>query len=1033
MLGFSYRRAVGGRRYSSTDRTVARDLTARARPSNFGTGFVASFDDPDGIRPLVDVVFELESNRLRRPTTVALYRGAVSVGARHGAETPLSAIVSGKRNPSHVYAIADSSPADLSYVFAAADGMELPTAFADDGANLSLAYLLLPGGGVDLGNVGSGRGAFRYNFGTLTAVGYSGATGDAGRISNDRAAVYVVTPTAGQTGTLIEQHSTGRRATLYRIPPSGSRTFTVGADLRVSGGDAIVRGALTIAGTGVNTPTAGAEVRVPASTGAGSMSRFVWQITVTGTPGSTITLLAPKLELMAGSTATRIELADFHAHAGAERSPERAGLASIPAADLLVQETWTDPRSVNRVEVFGEYRASAVTAVSIDVRTTVAGAWSLVAAGEGSGRLAVDIPEALIYGIRVHVEETTGGETGLGAGGSALGTGSVVWLSEVDPMLIRDVTDQVESLDLEWTREADPGQSTTPVGNYQASSLSIELEDTAGTWDPAVNASLDVGHRIEVAVGTRRSNVLGNPRAAVDATGYASGVTRWNDGAPPDAPAVTGLKTTAGTGATVTRNAETVPATSGSWRLTGWIAVEGTGATGKLGIRAYNSAGTLLSTTLGADTIAEASGWIPVAVDLGTLPAGTASLTPTLRAVGGAADSGTLFVTRLALRQYTDATFVTPVEVEELVSAGVFYSLPFDTDSASETVTIEAVDRLGRESETIVEDAVREGQDVGSIVADLALTYLDLDEDQLSIATSTGSYVIPYAYPTGPLGAYLADLAKGTVATLHVDSLERLVLAARADTTTDTVAEIRDDSSLIRHRRPPGLDVTTAIVEVTASPMVTDVDSELWTLPAPGLSLPSGSTREILAPYGSPPAVDGYVSGVVADGAYTVTSSAFYSDRAVITVRNDEARTLILAAVTVRGLPLVAGELVARVTDAASVARYGRRTLTVDAPMIQTQARVDLVAAVLLDTFRAIGDDGIRRVPEVTFDALGLLHIETGDRVAVAGSEYSILGRRLVFEGGALLLNDVRARETPPGSFLIADVGIADDVYIVGY
>lgn len=554
--------------------------------------------------------------------------------------------------------------------------------------------------------------------------------------------------------------------------------------------------------------------------------------------------------------------------------------AGVTAADDTpqVELTWDDVRPVNLVEVHGDPDVGQITSASVDVLDD-ADVWQHAGSGGGVGRLAVRLFDTyMTRGVRVWIEATEGSDVGV---------------VEVDPMLILDVSDDVESLELEWSREADPGSSPSPVGNYEASSMSVTLSNTDGFWNPASNASLDIGHRIEVAVGIRRP------------------------------------------------------------------------------------------------------------------PAGDEPPGP---------------------------------DVEELLPAGVFYSEPFDSDSEAVTVTIAAVDRLGRDADTAVAEEVAVDDTVEEIVRRLAVKYLDLDGEQVVVSPTIGAVVIPYAYPSGTLGSYLADLAKATAGTVHIDPLERLVFARRTDTTDDPVVELTDADALIRHRRPPGFDVTTSIVTVTAAPLTPADVADLWAMPAGGITVPVGESFTLVARYESPPAVDGFVDGVVADGDYTITSAAFYADRAEVVIRNDEpAVPLVVADLRVRGNALVDGSLTARREHVPSTRRYGPRELSIDARLIQTQLQLETVAEVLLDAFRSLDDDGLRRLPDVSFDALGILHATPGDRVTLRdptkglAGDYTILARKLTYAGGALLLNDVRVREAPSDVFLVLNASRIDDVAVLGY
>lgn len=854
------------------------------------------------------------------------------------------------------------------------------------------------------------------------------------RLSTEAGPVYVLEDNGAAIypggGAYLYVRPTEPAPVRYRIPSSGRRTFTVAFDAIADGGTADIKPSVrfTPAGGGLAMWPAAPTVTVP-NTGPGTPTRYTAEVELVGTPGTIIEGIEVRLGI-GETTATRLELVNIQTYAGGERGVDVGHLAAAPQTDAVAELTWSDgARRVNRVEISGELRAGHVTSAWVEYLDAVGGSWSYAGAGYGPGRLSIDLDtEVEAHGIRVHVEETSSGD------------GGKVWLVEVDPMLILDISDDIASMLVTWSREADPGSSPSPVGHYESSTITLELDDTDGRWNPARNASLDIGHRIEAAVGVRYRNRHPNPRADVDLDGWASSASLTRvAGLGAAWPSPTGYRLTrTGAGSSAVRTLPLPVPADGRIRVAGWYAADtdtsGAGASASV-VWADPTTGADVVTEWAAP-VGELDGVRFATLDL-AIPAGVDTFTIELEAT---ATSGTTSATFTALQlEHLDDAW-NPITVEELVSAGVFYSEPYDTESASTTVTIEGTDRLGRLSESSVEEEVRVDHPVAQIVADLALMYLDLDADQLVIDQGVGDYVIPYAYPNGGnLGTYLADLAKATAATLHLDALDRLRLAPRTDTTADTVAELRADNALVSYRRPPGVDMTTSIVTVNASPMVTDPEREVWSMPSGGISIPSGGTREVIAPYSDAPAVNGRLHGIVADGDYEVTETAFNSSRAVWRIRNLESRALVVADARVSAQPLVEGALTARVVHEPSVARYGPRELTVDAPMIQTQQQLDTVAGILLDTFRAIDDNGTRRLPDLTLDALGMLHIEAGDRVTVVdpdtglGLDYAVLGRSLEYAEGALLLNDVKVREAPVELVAVADVSTTDGPAVVGY
>lgn len=377
--------------------------------------------------------------------------------------------------------------------------------------------------------------------------------------------------------------------------------------------------------------------------------------------------------------------------------------------------------------------------------------------------------------------------------------------------------------------------------------------------------------------------------------------------------------------------------------------------------------------------------------------------------------------------------------VEELLPAGVFYTDPIDTDSTAETVQVNAVDKLGRLGSTAINEAVWVNATVDALVRYLALTYLDMSSDQVKISPTLGSLVIPYAFPTGDVATYLADLAKAVGGTLHVDVYERLCLSARTDTTDAAVVDLTTSTNLIGHKRPPGYDLTTAIVTVTAAPLSLGAVADLWTLPDEGVVIQPGASWTAITDYETSPAINAFVTGIVADKSYTVTSSYFYATRAFITIKNNATTAMNLTAMVVRGNPLVEKPITGQATDAASLARYGPRELTVEAALVQTAAQAQAIATILLDEFRALDDDGRRRLPDAELDTLGILYLEAGDRVTASdpghglSGDYVALARTLAYADGAILGNGLRVREAPTGLYAVTDVSLTDDARIAGY
>lgn len=695
----------------------------------------------------------------------------------------------------------------------------------------------------------------------------------------------------------------------------------------------------------------------------------------------------------------------------------------IPAgATPQVKVTWTDPRPINVVELAEDTATTRVTQVRVS--TWDGAAWTVRATVTSpGGRISALIApyDDPISCLGVLVELLTV---------SLLGGATKAALVEVDPMLIWDISEDLVSCETSFAAEDDPSASTSPYGTYAATTCALVIDDSDGTWSDPGNTSLDAGHRIEVALGVVRIDngyrLIGTFETGLDSfisspnfgtqtpAALATSATRAHEGTKS---ALVTWPAYAGKPSNIGKNVPTIP--GHSYLITAWVYVPAGSPDVRMSA-ALVSSGPLNGTK---------DAWVQIAH---TFTATGISSYVSVRADAPAAGT-TCYVDEFVY-------WVDPVDVEEVLPVGVFYAEPFDTDSDATSVTINGSDRLGRNSASTVSEQVQVAGTVDTLVRSLARTYLDLDGDQVVVDATIAGEVIPYAYPSGDLGSYLADVAKAYGAVLHMDQLERLVLAPRTAATDDPVLEISDDTSLVKFTRPPGQDKTTSQVVVNAAPLTLDVDSELWAMPPGGISIAVGADYTLVCTYTAPPGINGYVSGIVADGAYTVTSASYYADRAELVIHNPGPTVRIVADLRIRGNPLVESAMTARAVDAPSVDRYGARELTVDAKLVQTQTRIDALAAYLLDAFRSLDDNGIRRRPDLTFSALGLLHIAVGDRLTLRhatkglGGDFVLLSRTLAYADGALLTNDARVREAPGYDVLTYDSGdLYDDGHVYGF
>lgn len=1061
MIAHALTRRRGGARVTPEDFARWRDLAAAGAPATLPQVAIDAMTDPAGVTGVVDVTFELESNRNGRGVTSTV------IGAYALYDTTmmsLADLTSGVRRPTAgALCVADASYADASTVWPA--GAEIAASVADEFPVGVASAAFTPNRAIVKPRP-TGTGV-ESTWATTTypgAVSSSGVVGidasDVGRLAPAGEGLVYRANLNGATSTVWDVHPTdaGNYGGVYRTDALGIRVMTVVA--KIAAGAAVTVTPVVTGKVGATVVSnAGTPVSVPAAVAGQPFTRLVMQVTIsTLTLGVNWSVAMPRLRItVPGGSTTRVEVADVQLYAGAEPRSDRSGLlVALPGtalgggfgSPLGYELQLTGTRRINRIEVIGH---EGTIPSSVFVEQWNGAAWVLLAMGGTGGVLS--FPTVTTTGLRVWIEEV-------------IGYGGLILVDEIDAQYVAqlDGDSGVVSASVEFSREADPAQVVSPFGNYQTGKLDLELDNTTNAWSPEANANLDVGHRITAAFGVRYTNQLANPRADVSTAGWAKDPAQagpvavydrtvdpfdLGERAPADIGSAHRIRFTASNGQLAFVYSDAIPCSPGDvFDLSGWVRMilANPAAAGATWIAlSFHSSLTGLSTAQVSQTfVAIASAATGDQWKFGqsapiVAPASTVCVRVEFAASPQSSPSMTGLFTGARLRKFEGGV---PVEYETLLPAGVFYSDPFDWGSDDETVQITATDKLGRLGDVALSESVRFGQSVGGIVNDLASQGLDLGVDQVAVSSVVAPYVIPYASPANNLGTYLADLAKSVAGCLYLDALERLVIDRRDGvTTTPIVAELRGDNALIRYQRPAGYDLTAARVNVTATPLVPHPAgaTEVWAMPSGGFQVPAGSSKTLIATYSSSPVISPSLSGAIADlGGYTLTPT-YYADRAEILVTNPNGTTLTLADLRVQGTTLDEQTMTTTVSDAASLKRYGNRAVDVSARLIQTQAQLEAVAAVLLDGFKALDSSGNRRLPDLILDAMGLLHIEGGDRVLVKnprtglGEPFAVLGRTLAYSGsGEILATGVRVRQSPDVIFMIADLHLADDVSVAG-
>lgn len=822
-----------------------------------------------------EALVELESNRTGYDAalTATYLDGGASVPAVDADVSSSAVAYDGRRNPAVRLAVADVSLADESRasgpgagLWGLAPGTTRTTVLPAEQSATSV-----------LTGSGSGSGA------PTTAVdGLSPYGGRAHVIPATRlVAGGLALATFRQSAYRIRPTAVGRAltATVY-VRPSGGQVV---ARMRASFADAASGNVVTFASPSFTVPASpGAFVRV-ASTIDTSSAPVVGAYSAardTATDATAYRRIRWELEILAGTTATALSVAAPEIFAGLDRGP-LGGLsaASTGTGGVVLDYRFRRPdatpriRTISRVDVHGEARFGHVTAARAlgilpDGVSTVE-----LGAAASAGRLSITFPAVQLSGVKVTVEETSSGDLG------------AVWIAELDPAYVLDVSSRVISAQISQSREIDPGSATLPLGNYEATSLDLDLENTDRLLSPSSNAMIGTSHRIETAVRVHYADPL------------------------------TGL------------------------------------------------------------------------------------------------------------------------EAIEAIPAGVYWSTGWDAQTVG-VVSIAGVDRIGRFGDVDVAEPVTVNADPATVIRAYALTYLDLDDDEISIALSSG-YVFPYLFPTGSIGTTLADIAKATNGVLGIDRLDRLTFAERNLVPASTALILDDTTAIVSARTPIVEEQIANVIDAEANPLAGVAGTELYNLGSTeGLALTPAEVMTIFVPYGGV-AVDVAVSTLTQSGTVTASLAA-YSEVAEITLSGGAAGGTVTELV-LTGTKLETRPLRVRRESAASIRRYGRRPKTVTATLVQTVDQLEGLASAVRDAFSGIdAATGERSLPDVTIESLGLAYTTLGDRLAVTESatgisgEYQLVSHVLAYDGA--LRSSGRARRVDEGIlFAVADASLADDAQLASY
>lgn len=767
---------------------------------------------------------------------------------------------------------------------------------------------------------------------------------------------------------------------------------------------------------------------------------------------------------------TTLSLRGVHLYAGTDRG-DAAGLLAVPVLDdVTVKATAAGtpyPFEVSRVDVHGNDRLGMVTSARVTLRQGVStySEWT----GASPGRLTVrGAPVRNVNDVVVHIEETN-----TGPGGPIVVQTVQAW-HEVDATL------DVAALAVERATDADPADSTVPIGNYAASSLALTLDDPDGEYAIFARSYLELGHRVDVATGFAYTNRSPDPQAVDAFAAGVAGTEAWPvvlAGTSPVAacqadsfgqlpPALYGGSSLASAIYDAPQHT-TAPAGEG-WvvRASVWVRWDGPTRPTIRFAGAFEApmvgGGWSVALASGgnvADLSARAAGvwWL---VDLGSLTVPVGANVVTIAASSSVSDSTRVQVAAPTFERLDPATLAV-VEVVETAPAGVFETTSWDSNLPGQTVNVQAVDVLaaagdGDLSQDIVRNTTAELE-----ITSLAREYLDLGADQVVIANQVTS--LSYLFPVDRVSTQLADLAKVAVLTAFTDGLGRLVALPRQDVAGTVQAAIRDDLSLIAAGTAVTPDVVRNDVRVTVHPVTASAGAvELayagrevlpalpWAYepdPADIVLNPGESVEVLLEHAPADGEVWSYAWRAIAFPVGTVLTMFETAPAAGFDIRVDAYATFArmsaslsssatnpvrIFRVSGTGRPLTVADTTQRFTRQESIDAFGRRPVAVDVRLAQSPALARAVATDVLDNYSLRDDTGERWLPDLSVTMLGDPWRELGDRVMVRdvdgglGGEFRVVSHRYGYGVGAE--SALYLRRTPTGlDWFVLDESMLDD------
>jgi hypothetical protein len=286
--------------------------------------------------------------------------------------------------------------------------------------------------------------------------------------------------------------------------------------------------------------------------------------------------------------------------------------------------------------------------------------------------------------------------------------------------------------------------------------------------------------------------------------------------------------------------------------------------------------------------------------------------------------------------------------------------------------------------------------------------------DQYVIHEDFYSIIIPYAWSDNiSHREALKRIAESSMGRVYCDRVGRIILEPYTPPTVSEYSFTRDNYFTKDH--PLKWTEICNYVEVHATPLIPDIEQEIYQDTTP-TSLPgNGATTTMFYIFNATPAIDivtpitfeieggNLLSGV------QVRAISIYSWAASVSYKNYSADPKTLISVSILGKPMISGGTISvTASDSESIRANGKQVSPIiENDLIQTPAQARIIAETMLASYKDPRRD-------LTLNARGNIWLHLGDRVTAPDyldatlTDYTIGRQEITWDGG--LRVDVTAR-----------------------